>query len=107
MTFATCYSKDNVVYCKHKVTIASLGLTAVFDLSGIRTQTTNWFVYIFGIGDILGHYQVRSPRMRRRNVELAYWRKHLGDILYTSPFIADFVSNFVAMATRTVVVEFV
>jgi len=26
----------------------------------------------FGIGDILGHYQFRSPRMRRRNAELAY-----------------------------------
>ena len=45
---------------------------AVFDLSDICTRTTNWFVYIFDIGDILGHYQVRSPRMRRRNVELAY-----------------------------------
>ena len=54
------------------MTLASLRLTAVFDLSGICTRMTNWYVYIFGIGDILGHYQVRLPRMRRRNVELAY-----------------------------------
>ena len=75
MTFTTSYSKNNVVCCKHGVTLASLRLTAVpvFDLSGICTRTTNWFVYIFGIGDILGHCQVRSPRMRRRNVELAYY----------------------------------
>ena len=58
---ASC-SKDNVVCCKHEVTLASLRLTAVFDLSGICTRTTNWSVYISCIGDILGHYQVRSPR---------------------------------------------
>jgi len=74
VTFTASYSKDNVVCCKHEVTLASLRLTAVFDLCGICTRTTNWFVYIFGIGDILGHYQVRSPRMRRRNVELAYYQ---------------------------------
>jgi len=33
-------------------------------------------------------------------------RKHLGDISYTSRVIGDFVSNFVAIATRLVVVEF-
>ena len=32
-----------------------------------------WFVLIWCIGDILGHYQVRSPRMRRHNVESAYY----------------------------------
>jgi len=35
VTFTTSYSKDNVVCCKHEVTLASLRLTAVFDLSGI------------------------------------------------------------------------
>ena len=74
MTFTTSYSKDNVVCCKHEVTFASLRLTAVFDLPGICTRTKNWsgLFTFFSIGDILGHYQVRSPRMRRRNVELAY-----------------------------------
>jgi len=34
-------------------------------------------------------------------------RKHLGDISYTRRVVADFVLNFVAMATGLVVVEFV
>ena len=73
MTFTTSYSKDNVVCCKHEVTLASSRLTAVFDLSGICTRTANWFVYIFGIGDILGHYQVRSPRNRACADVMSNW----------------------------------
>jgi len=37
--------------------------------------TDDKLVCLHCIGDILGHYQVRSARMRRRNAGLAYPRR--------------------------------
>jgi len=60
------------------------------------------FTYIIVDLDFIFEWVIAYPRPKP-----PARRKHLGDISYTGRVIADFVSNFVAMATGMVSVEFV